>query len=263
MNDSYFFHPSWPVFYEDNHLLVLYKPAGLLVQGDQTGEDSLLDLGKLWLKGRYAKPGQVFLGMVHRLDRPVAGIVLFCRTSKAAGRMSSQFRSGTLRKTYLAVLEGCMTSPGGRLTQHIERRDERSSRIVPFPTASSQEARLSYRLLETGESRSLVEVELETGRHHQIRVQMASLGHPVVGDLRYGASAPMPQRQIALIARELVVEHPVRKETMHFHSPLPRDWPWPNSSEAASPPWNWKELHPLIEAHSRREDRHSPPPPAE
>jgi 23S rRNA pseudouridine1911/1915/1917 synthase len=172
--------------------------------------------------------------------------VLFCRTSKAAGRMSAQFRTGVPRKTYLAVLEGRMTSPGGHLTHHIERREERSSRIVPSPTPSSQEARLSFRLLDTGNARSLVEVELETGRHHQIRVQMASLGHPVVGDLRYGASAPMPQKQIALIARELIVNHPVRGETMRFLSPFPRGWPWPNAEEDNSPPWNWNELHPLI-----------------
>ena len=249
MSELYFFHPSWPVLYEDNHLLALYKPAGLLVQGDQTGEDSLLDLGKAWLKVRYAKPGQVFLGMVHRLDRPVAGVVLFCRTSKAAARMSAQFRTGTPRKIYLAVVEGRMTSAGGRLIQHIERRDERSSRIVPVPTAMSREARLSYRVLESSESRSLVGVDLETGRHHQIRVQLASLGHPVVGDLRYGASAPMEKKQIALMARELVVNHPVRGEAMVFRSPIPLDWPWALRDDLPAPPWNWSEFLPLIGPH--------------
>jgi len=247
MSDKYFHHPSWPVIYEDNHLLVLYKPAGLLVQGDQTGEASLLDLGKEWLKERYHKPGQVFLGLVHRLDRPVAGVVLFCRTSKAAGRLSEQFRTGKTQKHYLAVVEGKIQQSEGRLIHHLERREERSSRIVAHSTVNSQEARLSFRVLDTSKSRSLVEVHLETGRHHQIRVQLAHIGHPILGDLRYGASAPLPQKQLALLARELIVMHPTRKEELTFRSPIPSGWPWPTDApETWRPPWNWSELCPLI-----------------
>lgn len=240
---KHFLTPLWPVFHEDNHLLVLYKPAGLLVQGDQTGDASLLDLGKAWLKERYEKPGQVFLALVHRLDRPVAGVVLFCRTSKAAGRISEQFRSGRVRKSYLAVVEGEMKEPSGRLINHLERREDRSSRIVPHPTTISQEARLSYRLLDTHKSRSLVEVHLETGRHHQIRLQLAHIGHPVLGDLRYGAPAPLPQQQIALLAQKLEVDHPIRKERMIFESPLPCGWPWPSENDGIRrPPWSWNDF---------------------
>jgi len=242
-NDKYFFHTSWPVLYEDNHLLVLYKPAGLLVQGDQTGDLSLLDLGKAWLKKRYSKPGQVFLGLVHRLDRPVAGVVLFCRTSKAAARLSEQFRSGQVQKHYLAIVEGRLKESSGRLIHHIERRDDRSSRLVPSPTSISQEAILSYRLLDTRRSVSLVEILLETGRHHQIRVQMAYIGHPLLGDLRYGAQAPLPRKQIALLARRLVINHPTRREEMDFQSPLPLGWPWPSEANGSqSPPWDWTDL---------------------
>ncbi len=246
MKEGFFYHPAWPVLFEDNHLLGLYKPAGLLVQGDQTGEASLLDMGKAWLKERHHKPGRVYLGMVHRLDRPVAGVVLFCRTSKAASRLSEQFRSGKVRKSYLAVVEGKMLTGSGRLVGHIERRDERSSVVVPGPTPHSQEARLIYRTLETSESRSLVEIDLETGRHHQIRVQMAHLGFPIVGDLRYGAQGPLPQKQIALLAHELEFEHPTGKERLILRSPIPHSWPWESREEEAAPPWNWREIEPAV-----------------
>jgi len=253
MSGQYFFHPDWPVLYEDNHLLGLYKPAGLLVQGDQTGEPSLLDLGKAWLKERYNKPGEVFLGLVHRLDRPVAGVLLFCRTSKAARRVSEQFRLGKVKKYYLAILEGKLESESGRLVHQIERYDDRSSRIVGNPTSLSQEARLTYQLLDTIGARSLVQVSLETGRRHQIRLQMAQVGHPILGDLRYGASAPLPRKQIALFARQLVVAHPVRKDELSLQSPLPREWPWPVSEiSPQAPTWNWSELQPLIALPKRR-----------
>jgi 23S rRNA pseudouridine1911/1915/1917 synthase len=247
MNDKYFYHPSWPVFHEDNHLLVLYKPAGLLVQADQTEDVSLLELGKAWLKEKWSRPGRVFLGMVHRLDRPVAGVILFCRTSKAAARLSDQFRTGRVRKRYLAVVEGRMKEESGRLIDHIERREGVSSRIVPPNTQGGREARLSFVLLDTMESKSLVEVQLETGRRHQIRLQLAHIGHPVLGDLRYGASGPLPEKQIALFANELAVDHPTRRERLVFRSPLPQGWPWPSDHpDPLSPPWNWAKLRPLI-----------------
>jgi 23S rRNA pseudouridine1911/1915/1917 synthase len=240
--EDFFFHPSWPVFYRDNHLLVLYKPAGLLVQSDETREVSLLDLGKLWIKQVYKKPGRVFLGMVHRLDRPVAGVVLFCRTSKAAARISEQFRTGTVQKYYLAVLEGELKNKSGRLVNFIQRRENRSSQVVHEKTPGSQEARLSFTVLDFAEGRTLVQVDLETGRRHQIRVQFAHAGHPVAGDLRYGAPAALPEKQIALFAKELIVNHPVRNETLRFESPLPCDWPWPKLKEKTSLPWDWREL---------------------
>ncbi len=244
---SPFLLDDWPVFHLDNHLLALYKPAGLLVQGDETEDVCLLDLAKNWLKAKYEKPGRVFLGVVHRLDRPVAGVLLFARTSKAAARLSEQFRTGTVRKCYLAVVEGRVRGGGGMLVHRLERRDNRSSRILGESAGTGQEARLSYRVLDTSPSRSLLEVSLETGRRHQIRAQLAHIGHPIVGDLRYGAPAPLPSAQIALLARELTVRHPTLKTDLTLHSPLPRGWPWPSHGpEPGLLPWNWKEMAPLF-----------------
>jgi 23S rRNA pseudouridine1911/1915/1917 synthase len=235
-----FLHERWPVVFEDNHLLVVYKPAGLLSQGDETGEVNLLDLSKFWIKGRYHKPGLVFLGLVHRLDRPVAGVMVFARTSKAAARLSDQLRRRRLRKTYLAVVEGHPASPEGRLMNHIERR-ERAVRIVSKPTPLSREARLAYRLCGSDAGRSLVDIELETGRKHQIRLQLAHAGCPIVGDVRYGASAPLPHRPIALFARQIVLEHPTRGEVLVFTAALPIGWPWPDCETEDSPFWTWND----------------------
>jgi len=243
-----FLHERWPVFHEDNHLLVLYKPAGLLVQGDETGAANLLDLAKAWIKQRHRKPGRVFLGLVQRLDRSVAGVMIFARTSKAAERLSAQLRTRQVRKVYLAVVEGRLASERGKLANHIERQN-RLSRIAAQPTSSSREARLSYRVLETAEDRRLVEVELETGRKHQIRLQLANAGCPVMGDVRYGAHAPLPARQIALLAREITIEHPTHRETLSFACPLPSGWPWPKAEIPADAPlWNWEDYAPLCGA---------------
>ena len=243
-----FLHERWPVFHEDNHLLVLYKPAGLLAQGDETGAANLLDLAKAWIKQRHEKPGRVFLGLVQRLDRPVAGVMLFARTSKAAARLSEQLRRRHARKTYLAVVEGRPPEAGGGLTHFIERAD-RLSRIVAQPTASSREARLTYRVLETAADRSLVAIELHTGRKHQIRVQFAQVGCPILGDARYGARILLPSRQIALLAREVRLEHPTRRETLSFSCPLPVGWPWPAADIPNDAPlWNWEDYAPLCGA---------------
>jgi 23S rRNA pseudouridine1911/1915/1917 synthase len=246
MNGDFLFHPSWPIFYRDNHLLVLYKPAGLPVQPDETEEMSLLELGKAWLKNVYEKPGRVFLGMVHRLDRPVAGVVLFCRTSKAAARISEQFRIGTAEKYYLAVLEGELKKKSGSLVHFIERREKRSSLVVPEKSAGSREARLSFTVLDYEQGRTLVRIKLETGRRHQIRAQFAHLGHPVAGDVRYGAVAPFGQQQIALFAKELIVNHPVGGTRLRFESPLPCDWPWPGQDERICLPWDWRQLEKYV-----------------
>jgi 23S rRNA pseudouridine1911/1915/1917 synthase len=236
-----FLHDRWPVFYEDNHLLALYKPAGLLVQGGETGEANLLDLAKGWSRQRHGKPGRVFLGLVQRLDRPVAGVMLFARTSKAAARLSAQIRRRETRKVYMAVVEGRPSSPAAELVDFIERSG-RACRIAPRPTPSSREARLAYRVLDTASSRSLLEIELETGRKHQIRLQLAQAGCPIAGDVRYGAASPLAARQIALLARELAVEHPTRRETLSFTCPLPAGWPWPGADIPADAPlWNWED----------------------
>lgn len=243
-----FLHERWPVFHEDNHLLALYKPAGILVQGDETGAANLLDLAKAWIKQRHGKPGRVFLGIVQRLDRPVAGVMLFARTSKAAARLSAQLRTRHARKTYLAVVEGRLPSVCGKLMNHIERQG-RLSRIAPQPTPSSREARLSFRVLAAADGRSLVEVELETGRKHQIRLQLAHIGCPIVGDVRYGAHAPLPSRQIALLSREITLEHPTRREALSCVCPLPCGWPWPEAKIPEDAPfWNWDDYAPLCGA---------------
>ena len=235
----YFYHPRWPVFYEDNHLLALFKPAGLLAQGDHSGAPSLLDLAKHWVRKRYKKPGRVFLGLVHRLDRPVAGVMLFARTSKAASRLSTQFRSGSPQKIYLAVVEGVPKRHAASLTHHIVRRG-RGCHIVPSATRHSQEAHLRFRLIDSTPERSLLQVELLTGRKHQIRLQLSHAGYPLVGDVRYGASSPLASRQIALLAKELTIEHPTRKIPLRIVCPLPTDWPWPDHQEGILQPyWNW------------------------
>lgn len=240
--ESYFDTPRWPVFYHDNHLLVAYKPSGLLIQADSTRDACLLDLARQWVKIQYQKPGNVFLALVHRLDRPVAGTVVFARTSKAASRLSLQFRTGRVEKQYLAIVHGTMTPASGRLTDYIYRRGP-TSKIVAAQTAGSREARLSYRVVDVQNSQSLLEINLETGRHHQIRAQLASRGFPILGDLRYGAARPLPERQLALFAHKLAFDHPTRKERMIFCSPLPLGWPWPGVPDnPQAPVWDLKSM---------------------
>lgn len=215
-----FFHPRWPVFHEDNHLLVLYKPAGLIMQRGRSAKPNLVDLAKAWLKVRYNKPGRVFAGMVHRLDAPVAGVLVLARTSKAAARLSEQFRQNRVRKTYLAVVQGRPAQPDGRLVHRLVRWG-RYSRVAE----EGREAALSYRLLESGAAQSLLEVHLETGRRHQIRAQLAAMGCPILGDTAYGASGALPHGCIALLARQLAFVHPTRQTPMAYVSPAPVGWP--------------------------------------
>jgi RluA family pseudouridine synthase len=200
------------VIYEDNHLLVINKPAGQLVQGDQTGRISLLAEAKDWLKAKYAKPGNVFLGLVHRLDRTASGVVVFARTSKAASRLSEEIRNHRPHKTYWALVEG--ETP---LTEHWTdrlQRNEYSSQIVNAPTG--KEARLSFKRLSFAQGISLVEINLETGRHHQIRVQFSHRGFFLLGDRRYGSQTSFAGDAMALHARKMVIRHPVLREEMSF-----------------------------------------------
>lgn len=237
----FLFDRRWPVFFGDNHLLAVYKPAGLLVQGDRSGDVCLLDLARQWVKALYNKPGNVFMGMVHRLDRPVAGVVLLARTSKAAGRLSRQFRERSVVKKYLAVVDGVMPKDSGRLRHHLERT-HRQSRVVSEVRQNSQEASLNYRVLGRDNGRSLLQIELETGRRHQIRLQLAHTGCPIVGDLRYGALAPLPGRQIALLAHHLEIDHPTRGQRLVLTCPAPEGWPWPDKAadDQVRPPWDWR-----------------------
>jgi len=213
------------VIYEDNHLLVVNKPAGQLVQGDQTGRTTLLEEAKDYLREKYHKPGNVFLGLVHRLDRPTSGVVVLARTSKAAARLSEEIRSRRPRKIYWVMVAG-EVPPEGQFVDRLER-DEFTSRVVDAP--NGKEARLSYKLLNYAEGVSLVEVALETGRHHQIRVQFAHRGFPILGDRRYGSSRTFGQDIIALHAREMVIRHPTLGEEMRFVAEPGDAWPGPRS----------------------------------
>lgn len=252
--DMSFLTQRWPVLYEDNHLLGLYKPAGLLVQGDRSGDPCLLDLGKSWIKERYDKPGRVFLGLVHRLDRPVAGVVLFARTSKAASRLSAQFRERRVTKEYLAVVHGRLEPSAGELTHHLVR-DGGSSRVADDTADGAQAARLSFRRLGMTADQSLVAVSLHTGRRHQIRVQLAAIGHSILGDLRYGAPVPLPNGQIALLAHHLGVTHPTTKAPISLLSPVPSDWPWPDQApNHSNTPWTWGEMAGLDGVRATAED---------
>jgi 23S rRNA pseudouridine1911/1915/1917 synthase len=213
--------PPLDVLFTDNHLLVVRKPSGALVQGDDTGDPTLLDAGKAWLKEKFGKPGNVFLGLVHRLDRPVSGVVVFARTSKAAGRLSDQFRRGEVRKIYWALAEGKVPEAGA-----WEDRIAREGATSRTGTGGEgREAALRFRLLKFLDGVSWVEVEPGTGRHHQVRVQFASRGYPLLGDFRYGSKRKFPRRAVALHARTLTFAHPTRGEEMTFTAEPEDDWP--------------------------------------
>jgi 23S rRNA pseudouridine1911/1915/1917 synthase len=216
------------ILHEDNHLLVVVKPAGLLAQGDSTGDVTLLDLCKADLKSRYGKPGNVYLGLVHRLDRPVSGVMVLARTSKAASRLSEQFRSAQVRKTYRAVVEGAPPADEGELIGHLAAEGDQDGRTrwsaTPFP--GSREACLLYRVLAAAAGKSLLEVRPQTGRRHQIRVQLAKAGCPVTGDMKYGAPSALPDRSVALHAWRLELAHPVGGGALVFTAPVPDSAPW-------------------------------------
>jgi 23S rRNA pseudouridine1911/1915/1917 synthase len=212
------------VLYEDNHLLVLVKPAGLATMGTPEGQPTLLTLAKQYVKERYQKPGNVYLGVVSRLDAPVTGVVVFARTSKAASRLTEQFRSREIEKSYWVIVEGQVEPAKGRLVDWIGE-DERHRRMhIVGPTMpGGKEARLAYQRLSVVRGHSLVEVDLETGRKHQIRLQFSHHGHPVVGDRKYGSRVPFSQG-IALHARRLVIAHPTTGARLEFEAPLPESW---------------------------------------
>lgn len=203
---------SLKIIYEDNHLIAVYKPAGILVQSDKSGEESLMDEVKKYLKKTYHKPGNVFLGLLHRLDRPVSGIILFAKTSKGASRLSEQFRNHTIQKIYQAVVEGKPKSKQQTLINFL-KKDEQKNRVEVFnkEVSGSQRAELSYKVLESNKKYSLLEIELKTGRPHQIRVQLSYIGCPIVGDVKYGASFALPDKSIALSAIGLTFKLPTQE----------------------------------------------------
>lgn len=200
--------------YEDNHLLVGVKPQGQLTQSDETGDLSLQDECKQYIKEKYQKPGEVYLGLVHRLDRPVGGLVAFARTSKAASRLSEQLRTHHMEREYLAVVEGEDLPARGDLRDWLLQGEDGLVRVVPEGTPGAKEARLHYERLGAREGTALVHLRLETGRKHQIRVQLSHLGYPICFDMRYGHGER--GRDIALFGAVLRLTHPTRKEEMTF-----------------------------------------------
>lgn len=216
------------ILYEDNHLIAVFKPAGVLVQGDKSGAPNLLDRTRAYLKEKYKKPGNVFLGLVHRLDRPVSGIVLFAKTSKGAARVSEQFREHTIRKFYHAVVAGRMAPPHGTLVHRLAKNE--STRKTVVVDEDGDVAELVYETVSFNEKYSLLKIELITGRFHQIRAQLAEAGHPIVGDLKYGSKEKLPDGDIALAATELTFTTATTDEVRTISVPYPPAWRnWLNS----------------------------------
>jgi 23S rRNA pseudouridine1911/1915/1917 synthase len=198
------------VLWEDNHLLIVFKPAGLLVQGDETGDPTLLDWAAEDVARRFAKPGKAFIGLPHRLDRPTSGIVVLCKTSKSLARMNALFADRGIQKTYQCLVEGHPAEPEARL-EHMLWRDGVKKKSFVSTRKDAQRAVLHYKVLAAGDRYTRVEVDLETGRHHQIRCQMQAIGHPIKGDLKYGGKRPNADGGIDLCAQRIQFEHPVSK----------------------------------------------------
>ena len=221
------------VVYEDNHLIIVYKESGEIVQGDKTGDLPLSDMVKGYIKKKYQKPGAVFLGVVHRLDRPVSGLVIFARTSKALTRLNDMFRRGDIHKTYWAITKDAPQHPMGTLTNWLVRnKRQNKSYAYDRDVPNSKKAVLNYRLIAHSENYNLLEIQLLTGRHHQIRCQLAHMGCPIKGDLKYGAKRSNPDGSISLLSYRVEFVHPVSKKQIALDSPLPDDVLWYDISES-------------------------------
>lgn len=215
------------VVYEDNHIIIVNKTCREIVQGDKTGDKPLSEMLKEWLKEKYAKPGNVFVGVTHRLDRPVSGLVIFAKTSKALSRLNEMFRTGQVKKTYWAVVKNNPPAQAGTLVHYLTRNEKQNkSTAYISPRAGAQRAELDYSLIATGDNYKLLEVDLKTGRHHQIRCQLAKMGCPIKGDLKYGAERSNPDGGISLHARRVCFEHPVSHVVVDVTAPVPNDPLW-------------------------------------
>lgn len=215
------------VVYEDNHIIIVSKRSGEIVQGDKTGDRTLADDVKAYIKEKYAKPGNVFLGVTHRLDRPVWGLVVFAKTSKSLSRLNDMFRNGEVHKTYWAICQNTPEQPEATLTHWLTRNEKpNKSYAYDKEVPSSKKAVLHYKVIGHSERYTLVEIELMTGRHHQIRCQLAKIGCPIKGDLKYGAKRSNPDGSISLLARMVEFVHPVSKEKIHAESDVPDDKLW-------------------------------------
>lgn len=215
------------VVYEDNHIIIVNKQSGEIVQGDKTGDTPLSDIVKQYIKDKYNKPGNVFLGVVHRLDRPVSGLVVFAKTSKALSRLNEMFRTGDVHKTYWAIVKKNDIAPEATLTDWLTRNERQNksyahNREVP----GAKKAVLSYKVRSVSDNYMLLEVQLMTGRHHQIRCQLAHMGCPIKGDLKYGSPRSNPDGSISLMSRRVEFVHPVSKETIAVEAPVPNDRLW-------------------------------------
>ena len=215
------------VLYEDNHIIVVYKQSGEIIQGDKTGDKPLSETIKAWIKEKYAKPGNVFLGVVHRLDRPVSGLVVFAKTSKALSRLNDMFRNGEVKKTYWAMVQTAPDVREATLTNWLVRNEKQNkSYAYDHDVPNSKQAILKYKTIGHTERYTLLEINLLTGRHHQIRCQLAAIGCPVKGDLKYGARRSNPDGSISLLSHKVEFIHPVSKEKIVVTSPLPAEKVW-------------------------------------
>lgn len=215
------------VLYEDNHIIIVNKESGEIVQGDKTGDVPLSDIVKQYIKETHAKPGAVFLGVVHRLDRPVSGVVVFAKTSKALTRLNNMFRDGEIHKTYWALCSNRPEKIEGELDNWLVRNEKQNkSYVYDKEKPNAKRARLHYQVIGATDRYTLIEVHLMTGRHHQIRSQLAHIGCPIKGDLKYGAKRSNPDGSISLLARRVEFIHPVSKEKVIVEAPLPNDNIW-------------------------------------
>lgn len=223
------------VVYEDNHIIIVSKRSGEIVQGDKTGDEPLSETVKQYIKEKYGKPGNVFLGVVHRLDRPVWGLVVFAKTSKALSRLNAMFRDGEVHKTYWAIVKNMPSQESGELVHWIVRNEKQNkSYAYDHEVKNAKKAILRYRLIGHSDHYSLLEVTLLTGRHHQIRCQLARMGCPIRGDLKYGAQRSNPDGSISLLSHRVEFVHPVSKEQIVAEAPLPDDSLWQAIAPAKS-----------------------------
>ena len=215
------------VVYEDNHIIIVNKTASEIVQGDKTGDTPLSEIVKQYLKVKYQKPGNVFIGVTHRLDRPVSGLVVFAKTSKALSRLNEMFKNGEVKKTYWAIVKGAPKEPEGELVNFLVRNEKQNkSYAYDKEVSGSKKAILHYRMIGRSENYFLLEVDLKTGRHHQIRCQLAKMGCPIKGDLKYGSARSNPDGSICLHARFVRFVHPVSKEVIEVEAPVPETRLW-------------------------------------
>jgi len=223
------------VVYEDNHVIIVHKESGEIVQGDKTGDKPLSETVKDYIRDKFHKPGNVFLGVVHRLDRPVAGLVVFARTSKALSRLNEMFRKGEVHKTYWAITKNAPAEPEGTLVNWIVRNEKQNkSYVYDKEIPNAKRAELKYRVIAHTENYHLIEVNLLTGRHHQIRCQLAHMGCVIKGDLKYGAPRSNPDGSISLLSHEVTFIHPVSKMEIKAESLIPDDRLWRDIAEAVA-----------------------------